>query len=496
MYGESIYSVGSGGFSNLINGAQPFVKGSVTAIRNFLVAHGWTGTDDDGTFAQTTITGLGIEFHVPGHPLTFRNIGVFAEVAYILYDPFDTSLGEPPMPGDTDGSGHPLAGIPVGLSMADTVANINTSLTAGTSYTFAMAMTDPITAVGPVIAKSKGPAFNIDATDDIGEWGPAGDNLAGPPPTGGGWYATPTTSPIGDTFRLFIGEHLDKLKFQVQLINGGSDAPALDLTNVRYRAHANPHQFTMQQYPEDVFPINEGSGKYFLVSMLHVPSENVAADHSVASLSGTSSTPLVIHTGGAHGALVGDECWIIALSSAMNGAWYVVAVPAADQVEVSATPGGSPVLGTTLNLVDSGLGHLKTGGIFSAVVTLQEGSLSAATVSTIAAVISVNGVFKSSWSGRAGMIGVGLPSIDVGTLGSALTSDGKSITHAPFVMAAIRDDQEARIIGHLWDSFVELQREDLATRATDGGIVYMNWLHDARTLRMIEASLWFKGQND
>jgi hypothetical protein len=515
-YDDVVNSSGLHGFMSDLDIRFPSVNGVVSAIRDFAVLHGWTnptvGGDSDGTRAQNNIAAVGPPAHIdPSNHhscIAFDNlIGVFQGTDYQFFDPHAVPPDADPT-GNLDGAGYVIKGVACGTSIAGSLGAMTGALTGGTPWIFVLSTTpDPGDGLyhGTVLAKLNGPAYNVDSFSPPGLWEPSNQNIVvGPGPTRGGWYIHSTPAPVtGDKIMIWLFEaEFGNMRIQASL--NGAACNEYPLVSSFFNLSVGPYQFTFQELPGqtrdpgDVAPTTGGGG-FNLVAALNVPPAYGPQTINVSGVDSPLLGTVIVHTATPHGLLVGDRVNIknVLGTALVNGSWYVLATPLPTSMLISPDR-ATGLLGDGTTYVSGGV---ITYGIFESLVAT--GGLAGQFSSSAHTFVKHNGIFKSSWTSTRNTVtfdGVSMPVLNVASTDDGITSAGKPLLHAPYVMLRTQDDsgtgvREARIAGMLWDSFIQLQRHPYSTKFTYKGpsdstpVMHMVWIGDTTTLPMVNASL-------
>lgn len=513
-YDDSIKVSGNCGFMDSLD-LSTNINPTINAIRDWMVSHGWT--EAGGEKAKSLIKSAGgfpVHSGPSGPPSETPSDPFIMQVDGIEFDWFD------PIGGDSDPTGTfhdsiPVIGVPMGANFLSSIANFNGFASVGTPYIWTI--DDLVTFApsygGTVVAKSEGPDWNIDSTQNSSGW-VMGSYLGGIlQPRGGGWYVESAAAPnTGDQMRLFLYEEVfEHLVYQVR-VNGTQDFPNQGMNRCVYRAFVCPYQFSLRRRADSTVPGTDGIGssdpnhffpdvvygEYLLTGALWVPTDFVAETKEVAHLNDDGTNPLVIQTSLPHGMVAEIPFWITdATPSSLNGRFYVAGTPTSTTLTLSQTRGGTPFVGTGASTAAT----VRTRGVFEAVVQCRAGSIETlsyvdATSSNLRTDVLVNHEFKSGgMTGRLGVLSLVLPAINVRDRIDGKSLNGKILRQAPYVAVAGKDDEECRIAGIFWDSTIELTLRSFETIGTIEGDRFMVWMDSVKDFTpLVNASLWLRAK--
>jgi hypothetical protein len=220
---------------------------------------------------------------------------------------------------------------------------------------------------------------------------------------------------------------------------------------------------------------------------------------SISAITNAPAGPVIVETASPHGFLVGD---IVAMSSiggvtALDGEWSVGEVLSPTSFEIAAVDAATQ-LG---NGAGYSSGGTVTSGIFNAMVAtgqivgggLASGNLYDDGQGTAIATQGIWGHFPDNARTLA-PYSIALPVPNLGTAGDGRTTAAKALVVAPYVSVRIANNQEARIAGTLWDSYIQLSNAPYGTMASYDGVTFAAWADNTGPSNFFNATLFIRAQ--
>lgn len=218
---------------------------------------------------------------------------------------------------------------------------------------------------------------------------------------------------------------------------------------------------------------------------------------NITAIQNDVTDPIRITTDVPHLFQVGDLIGIAGAGglSFLTGQWTCAEVLSPTQFEIANEDLGM-LIGDGIPYTSGGT---VTNGVFNAIIaTTQFNGLNTPSSlyddgqGTMVAVQGVLGFFPSNDRTLA-HYSVALPVPMTGTQGDGETTALKPLIMAPYVLTRIAQNQESRIAGTLWDSYMQLQNTPYGTIETYQGVKFFAWAFQEGSF--FNATLWIRAES-
>ncbi len=488
----------------------------ISDLCDWLEDYGWI--KNGGSYATTSMRAdkvpsyntprsapvVGNTFGYTNWPFPSLYLGTYFGVMYKFWNPLSS---DPDPTGDTYSPGVLIRSVSLGIYMNDTLDNFIEALEDETGGDWTI---DPFPEANAgnnyrttanFHATQVGMNSNVDNQSPAHTWAPSNSYIHAAFPSNGGFYMFCTAvvrqvSPlIQDSIRMHIYNNLQQTYISFQF----NDNPAYQtttpyiLSRLNYMVIASPHQIAFQKYPyveEDFRDWVDGAS--VIASALFIPDDFKLRNIAIVNVEDPFDEPIVVETDVPHFLNPGARIRITGVVGGpynINDKWYVKAVQSQVTFTVSRIRWDPEETGFGIPYIEGGI---VTTGIEHSV--FEAGDAERAPYQQSNPKVASNGMMLiNDEFKRAPAFTYNFPMINVGVAKIPLrTTAHKTLIQAPMIQASMTAGTEGRIVGCLWNCFIELQRQDRFKKAYYKNNEMIVWNRDdtSRANQLLDYTLW------